>query len=147
VSFGGTRETVAFADTDVRDQEETVTTRRLATVLGAAVIGAAALVPLACGDDGGGSGSSTPELTPQQERNPRLVTGREVYIENCASCHGAAGDGGSGPKLSDGEVEDNLTLEEQIEVIADGRGNMPPWGDDLSEEEIEGVAQFEREVL
>jgi mono/diheme cytochrome c family protein len=126
---------------------ESVTTRRLATLLGAAAIVAAAFVPLACGDDGGGGGSSTPELTPQEERDPLLVTGREVYIESCAGCHGSAGDGGSGPQLSDGEVADNLTLEEQIEVITDGRGNMPPWGDDLSEEEIEGVARFERVVL
>ena len=124
-----------------------MTTRRLATVLTVAVIGAAAIAPLACGGGDDGGGSSTPELTPQQQRDPLLVTGREVYIENCARCHGAAGDGGSGPQLSDGEVADNLTFEEQVEVIVDGRGQMPPWGDELSDEEIEGVARFERDVL
>jgi mono/diheme cytochrome c family protein len=123
-----------------------VKTRRLATLLGAVVLGAAALVPLACGDDGGG-GSGTPELTPEQEDDPLLVTGREVYVENCATCHGESGGGGSGPKLSDGAVADNLTLDEQIDVIVNGRGGMQPWGDSLSEDEIDGVAKFEREVL
>jgi len=123
-----------------------VRTRRLATLLGAAVLGAAALVPLACGDDGGG-GSSTPELTPEQESDEQLVTGRDVYIESCATCHGADGGGGSGVKLSDGAVAENLTLEEQIEVINDGRGLMPSWEGDLTEDEIESVARFEREVL
>jgi cytochrome c551 len=119
-------------------------TRRRAALLAAAVL-AAALVPLACGDDGGGS--STPELTPEQENDPGLVTGREVYVNNCASCHGADGGGGSGPQLSDGKVADDLTLDEQIDVITNGRGVMPSWKGDLTPEEIEDVARFEREVL
>ncbi|MGH9027385.1 MAG: c-type cytochrome [Acidimicrobiia bacterium] len=122
-------------------------TKGRATLLGAVVLGAAGLVPLACGDDGGGGGSSTPELTPQQEDDPGLVAGREVYIQSCARCHGSDGGGGSGPQLSDGTVAENLTLDEQIEVIANGRGVMPPWEDELTPEEIEGVARFEREVL
>ena len=36
---------------------------------------------------------------------------------------------------------------EQIETITDGRNGMPAWGDQLSDDEIEAVATYEREEL
>jgi mono/diheme cytochrome c family protein len=36
---------------------------------------------------------------------------------------------------------------EQIDVITDGRGGMPAFGDQLSAEEIEAVTAYTREEL
>jgi cytochrome c oxidase subunit 2 len=75
------------------------------------------------------------------------ASGQEIYEANCARCHGPNGEGGVGMPLGDGAVEDSLTLEGQIEVITDGRNAMPAWGGQLSAEEIEAVAVYEREEL
>ncbi len=48
--------------------------------------------------------------------------GQVVYSENCASCHGATGEGGVGPKL-DGNP---ITLAAAKAQIASGGGAMPP---------------------
>ena len=93
----------------------------------------AALLLTACGGDDEPAGEAS--------------LGQTVYSDNCASCHGPDGEGGTGPQLGDGAVEENLTLDEQLEVIREGRNGMPAWGGDLSEEEIEAVAVFEREEL
>jgi mono/diheme cytochrome c family protein len=45
-------------------------------------------------------------------------------------------------------VEERLTRDEHIAVVRDGRGsNMPGWEGTLSDEEIEAVVDYEREVL
>jgi mono/diheme cytochrome c family protein len=44
-------------------------------------------------------------------------------------------------------VADRLTLDEQLEVVRNGRKNMPPWKDTLSDEEIQAVVEYQREVL
>ncbi len=92
-------------------------------------------VPLAaaCGGDDAPSGGS--------------ADGQTIYESNCARCHGPEGEGGQGPAIGNGEVEGHMSLDEQIEVITDGRNSMPAWGDTLSEEEIEAVAVYEREEL
>jgi cytochrome c oxidase subunit 2 len=98
------------------------------------LLASALAFPLAaCGDDDGGSGGD--------------ASGEDVYNSNCARCHGPDGEGGTGPELGGGAVAENMSLEEQIDVITNGRGGMPAWGDELSESEIEAVATFEREDL
>lgn len=62
--------------------------------------------------EGGGTGGGTAE------------TGEELYASNCASCHGASGQGVSGPALSD--VVPGMDAEEVNEVILLGEDNMPP---------------------
>ena len=95
-------------------------------------------VPLAaCGGDDGGT----------SDADGGDASGQEIYESNCARCHGPDGEGGVGLPLGDGAVEDSLTLEGQIEVITEGRNAMPAWGDQLSDEEIEAVATYEREEL
>lgn len=80
--------------------------------------------------------------------DPELVRGREVYARSCASCHGAAGGGGVGLKLSEGAVIEAFPdLEAQIDMVAEGRNNMPAFGDRLSIEDQRAVARYIREVL
>ncbi|MDY7101631.1 MAG: cytochrome c [Actinomycetota bacterium] len=105
---------------------------------------ALALVLAACG---------TPEspAVPGEEdgsADPELVAGREVYEEQCARCHGASGGGGSGPGLGDGAVVDNFPdAAGQRAVIVEGVGGMPSFGDRLSDDEIDAVVRYTREVL
>lgn len=89
--------------------------------------------------------SPPPEVTVD---DPELVQGRDVYARSCASCHGASGGGGVGLKLNDGAaVEAFPGIEEQIKFVADGRNNMPGFGDRLSAEDQRAVARYIREIL
>ena len=71
--------------------------------------------------------------------------GRTVYQQSCASCHGGAGEGASGPAMAG--VADRLTVDQHVAVVRDGRGSMPGWDATLSDEEIEAVVEYERTVL
>jgi polyvinyl alcohol dehydrogenase (cytochrome) len=73
------------------------------------------------------------------------AAGEDVYAQSCASCHGGTGEGGSGPSLVG--VDDRLTRAEHLDVVRDGRGDMPGWDDDLTAEEIETVVDYQRTVL
>lgn len=77
-----------------------------------------------------------------------LERGREVYIKNCSSCHGASGGGGRGKKLNEGKVLEAFPdIADELIVITDGRGSMPSFAGRLTEEDREAVARFTREVL
>lgn len=109
--------------------------RMIVSVLTAIV---AALVLAACVGD-------PPEVTID---DPVLQEGRDIYRQNCASCHGASGDGGVGRKLSEGAVADQFPgIEDQIDLVVNGRNAMPAYGERLSEAEIEAVVRYTREVL
>ena len=72
--------------------------------------------------------------------------GATVYRQRCASCHGGSGEGATGPSMVD--VDDRLTRDEHITVVREGRnGKMPAWEGTLTDEEIEAVVDYEREVL
>jgi len=77
-----------------------------------------------------------------------LVVGREVYESRCANCHGASGGGGTGPRLADGAVIDNYPdPADQLEIIAEGRGQMPSFSSSLDADELDAVVRYTREVL
>ena len=74
--------------------------------------------------------------------------GAAVYADNCASCHGAAGEGGRGPALAGGAVVEAFPeAADQVVVVTDGQGGMPAFGDRLSAEEIDAVVEFTRSGL
>lgn len=117
--------------------------RRHRAVAVAAIVAVAALLA-------GCSGADSPEVPGEESgtADPVLVTGRDVYQSACASCHGASGGGGAGPALDDGRmVAAYPELADQIDVIANGQGAMPAFGDRLSDEEVEAVTRYTREVL
>lgn len=77
-----------------------------------------------------------------------LIEGREIYTRNCASCHGASGDGGRGPRFNNGQVLSRYpAIADQITVVSDGRNNMPAFGDKFSDDQLVAVVRFTREVL
>jgi mono/diheme cytochrome c family protein len=69
------------------------------------------------------------------------VDGKTVFSDTCGSCHtlSAAGTSGTtGPNLDDVSL-DAAAIEG---IVRDGRGGMPAFGDQLSDEEIAAVAEF-----
>ena len=91
-------------------------------------------------DEDEGAGQASPGDDPTDDAD-----GRDVYQQRCAACHGGSGEGASGPSLAG--VADRLSVDDHIAVIRDGRGQMPGWDDTLSDEEIEAVVAYERDVL
>ncbi|MEH7302668.1 outer membrane protein assembly factor BamB family protein [Neobacillus drentensis] len=65
--------------------------------------------------------------------------GETVYKNNCMACHGAGGAGGhNGPNLTNTKM-DRAAIIKQVE---NGKGQMPPFKDTLSKEEIQAVADY-----
>ncbi|MBM3658518.1 MAG: cytochrome c [Actinobacteria bacterium] len=108
---------------------------RLATgITAAGLLLGAGLLAAACG--GGGSDDAA---------TPR--TGPEVYAAYCATCHGAAGQGGVGPKLAGLMESAYPDIEDQIAVVTNGKATMPAWGSRLSAGQIRRVVEYERTGL
>jgi mono/diheme cytochrome c family protein len=86
---------------------------------------------------------------PAAPDDPVLQQGRDLYLSQCATCHGADGGGGLGPKLAGRMEERYPDIEDHMAVIRDGVSGtrMLPFGQSLTEEEIRAVARYEREVL
>lgn len=70
-----------------------------------------------------------------------------LYRRHCSTCHGPEGQGGIGPQLADGAVVARYPdIDDQIDVMRDGRGAMPPFDDALSEDELRAIAEYERSL-
>lgn len=86
------------------------------------------------------TGEETSTLEADAEGDPEA--GREVFSSaGCTSCHtlAAAGSSGTvGPNLDEAKP----SFETAVEVVTNGRGAMPAFGDQLSEEQIRDVAAF-----
>ena len=81
--------------------------------------------------------------------------GAKVYTERCVLCHGPEGKGdgagaaGLDPKPrnhTDGAYMNAQSDEALINVIKNGKGNMPAWGSILSDEEIHAVLKHVRSL-
>lgn len=119
--------------------------RRAALLVTALALSALAV---ACGDDGGDADDqAVQDVVAAVEGDGALPDGPEVYSQRCASCHGGDGEGGIGPEIGDGAAEENLTLEEHADIVVNGRGSMPGWGNQLTVDEIAAVVVYEREQL
>jgi cytochrome c5 len=103
------------------------------------------------GDISGGGEESSPEEGSQQEEPAGQTeeetgggdpaAGETIFAENCAVCHGDTGHGGAGgPDLRTMPLAQ--TEEGAIQQVTNGGGGMPPFGEQLSEEEISDVAAF-----
>lgn len=98
-----------------------------------------ALVTVSCG-------GSAPEVSAGSDS--ALFDGRSIWVGQCASCHGAAGGGGRGPKVDEGRVLDRFPdAADQEDLIRNGRGGMPGYAGRLSDEQITAVVRYTREVL
>ena len=66
------------------------------------------------------------------------TAGAETYAAECASCHGDAGEGATGPALAGSGVD----REEVVDLVVNGKEEMPAFGDTLSDQEIADVAAY-----
>jgi mono/diheme cytochrome c family protein len=122
--------------------------RRLARILPLALV---ALVLAGCG--GGETVAPLPEevegTLPQVTEEAEQITvegdaeaGAEVFASNgCASCHTLAkanASGQVGPNLD----EASPSFETAYTTITNGRGGMPAFGDQLSDQQIADVAAY-----
>jgi mono/diheme cytochrome c family protein len=68
--------------------------------------------------------------------------GAQVFADaGCGSCHTFTPAGSSGttaPNLDDADV----SFEQAVQQVTNGGGGMPPFADQLSEQEIEDVSRF-----
>ncbi|GAB4816003.1 hypothetical protein N2152v2_003049 [Parachlorella kessleri] len=76
-----------------------------------------------------------------------LILGEEVFNNNCAACHmGGRNTVQVEKTLQKAALEQylagGLNMEAITTQVTDGKGAMPAWGDRLSEEEIEAVANY-----
>ncbi len=70
-----------------------------------------------------------------------------LYERHCGTCHGLEGQGNIGPQLADGAVVAAYPeIEDQIQVITEGRDQMPPFGHALTDAEIRAIAEHTRRL-
>ena len=91
------------------------------------------------------SGGTSSPAAPADDAG--LVQGQQIYSQNCASCHGASGQGGYGPKLAGVVAVKYPNIDDQIALITNGKGAMPAFSKKLSAEQITSVTRYTREVL
>ena len=85
------------------------------------------------------------EVVLPDNADEEIIQGWEVYRGRCVQCHGADGGGGIGLNLQN--IEERRTDDEQRTVITNGRRRMPAFGATLSDDDIDAVIRFTREVL
>ncbi len=101
----------------------------------------AAIPPAASGDGSEGSDGSTEVAgagSSDGSSGGDSILGAGVFAANCASCHGASGEGGIGPMLA-GQSLDSAAV---ADVVDTGRGLMPSFASMLSAEEVAAVAAY-----
>jgi cytochrome c oxidase cbb3-type subunit 2 len=111
---------------------------------------------------------AAPEVTVVEMLNPlagdpnAVATGEDLYEENCSICHGDNGEGDIGPSLIDTivvNVEGDLSDAHYMQIISNGleegmvlegrsvaEGGMPPFGEELSKDEIWSLISFIRSI-
>jgi len=92
-------------------------------------------------------GCAVAEVPAAPDDDPVLQMGQQVYASACRSCHGGDGGGGSSPALNSGLTEKYPVKVDQVLVVAEGKGGMPGFAGRLSDEEIDAVVDYTREVL
>ncbi len=78
--------------------------------------------------------------------------GQQVFQNRCVTCHGTDGSGNTmmgkqlnAKNLASPEVQ-KLSAAEMTNVVSAGQGNMPAFGDRLSEQEIAQVVGYVRSM-
>ena len=80
---------------------------------------------------------------------PQDQTGRSLFSSTCASCHGqngtptAVGKSLNAPDLSSKAVQSQTAADLQ-QIIANGKGNMPPFNGRLSDAQINSLVGYIR---
>jgi mono/diheme cytochrome c family protein len=75
------------------------------------------------------------------------VSGRDVYEQQCAVCHGVQGEGGVGLRLAGGSVVAKFPrIEDQQTLVRSGKGAMPAFGGSLTAAQLRAVVEYTRSL-
>jgi len=86
----------------------------------------------------GGDEANDDRIAAILELDGDVAAGATGYASNCASCHGADGEGGTGPAMADAVT---LSDEDIVDVVLNGVGGMPGF-DSLEDQEIADILAF-----
>lgn len=94
--------------------------------------------------EGAGKPISEDELKAFAKNPARKKIGQTAFQSKCAACHGAHGQGGIGPNLTDHYWLHGGKLTEIEATISKGilDKGMPPWGAILSKDELNSVTAY-----
>jgi mono/diheme cytochrome c family protein len=84
---------------------------------------------------------------PPVSGDPVQDDGARIFAARCSGCHGAQGQGLSGPQLAGVVAERFPDPAEQAAVVANGRNGMPAFGSRLTADELAAVVEFTRTLL
>lgn len=92
---------------------------------------------------------SDAELKVVCKKPENIKKGQEIFKAKCISCHGALGEGGIGPNLTDDYWIHGAKLSEILKTIREGISDkgMPPWGGMLSQDELHSVLAYVRSLV
>lgn len=65
------------------------------------------------------------------------ASGETIFADNCASCHGAAAEGGSGPAIAGASDSSS-----NIDIVLNGEESMPAFVDSLSDQDISDIFAY-----
>lgn len=78
-------------------------------------------------------------LAPKTSQQGGGAAGKDLYVNNCAQCHGVTGEGDLGPMLATGEWSDPNKV---AQIVKNGKGKMPSYQGKLKDSEIQAISQF-----
>lgn len=88
---------------------------------------------------------------PESKQSKQSVSGRTVYSNNCARCHGGDGTGQTtmgqmteAPNLTDAAWHRGKSTSRMVASVANGRGQMPAFKKKLSRREIAAAVAYVR---
>jgi mono/diheme cytochrome c family protein len=79
-------------------------------------------------------------ISEESEPEPASIDVAKLFQDNCSRCHGDKRQGKNGPSL----LPERLTKDASVygKTITNGSGTMPAWGNRLSTEEINALAEW-----
>ena len=95
-----------------------------------------ALSLTSCNENKSPQQNTSSQTAPQTKR----INAQSLYMSKCVACHGA--DGKLGAAGAKNLAETKLSVDEVKHQIINGKGAMPPFGNQLSEEEIQAIADY-----
>ncbi len=84
--------------------------------------------------------------------NALVLQGHQLWADNCATCHGTTGQGGSAPALNSQEFLTSVTDDQIHGIVAGGIPGtpMPAWlndfGGPLTDQQIGGLVAYLRSL-
>jgi ubiquinol-cytochrome c reductase cytochrome c subunit len=102
-----------------------------------------ALNPTSAGTGSVASGDSTHDASSETDSAHDVERGRELYVQNCAACHGPNGAGGTGKSLKN--LASRQSFETTVQWLENPKPPMPKlFPSPLGEHAIRNIAAFIR---